>query len=70
MMDKGNQTSEDFQSSKGNSDMILLIALLAFIVFIAVAAFIIITDTNGLWYPGWGPDKIHPMLSQLTKSSY
>ena len=43
-MDKENQTSEDdFQSSAGNSDMILLIALLAFIVFIAVA---VLRDNN------------------------
>jgi hypothetical protein len=62
MMDKENQNSEDFLPTKGNSDMILLIALLVFIVFVAVAAFIIVTDTKGLWYPGWGPDEIRPML--------
>ena len=67
MMDKENQDSEDFQSIKGNSDMILLIALLAFIVFIAVAAFVIITDTKGLWYPGWEPGGIRPLLNQLMK---
>ena len=61
MMDKENQNSEDFLPTKGNSDMILLIALLAFIVFIVVAAFIIVTDTKGLWYPGWD-GGIRPML--------
>lgn len=68
MMDRENQTSEeDFQSSTGNSDMILLIALLAFIVFAAVAVFVIITDTKGLWYPGWEPGTMHPFLNQLMK---
>jgi len=61
-MGKENQNSEDFLPVKGTSDMILLIALLAFIVFVVVAAFIIVIDTKGLWYPGWGPDKIRPML--------
>ena len=56
MANRENQTSEeDSQSSAGNSDMILMIALLAFIVFLAVAFLFIIFDTRGLWYPGWGP---------------
>jgi len=55
MMDRDNGTSEvDVQPILGKSDKILLIALLAFIVFLAVAVFVIITDTRGLWIPGSG----------------
>ncbi len=60
-MDIENQKSEDSQSRTGKSDIILLIALIAFIVFIAVAAFIIIVYTKGLWYPGGG--GIQPFLN-------
>jgi hypothetical protein len=73
MANRENQTSEeDSQSSAGNSDMILMIALLTFIVFLAVAFLFIIFDTRGLWYPGWGPGEIHPggmypLLNQLMK---
>jgi hypothetical protein len=56
-MDKENQTPEDFQSSAGNFNMPLLIALLAFIAFVAVAVLLIIFDTRGL-YP---PPVMHPM---------
>lgn len=49
----------------GKSDTVLLIALLAFIVFLVVAVVFIIFDTRGLWYPGWGPDKMRPFLDQL-----
>ena len=55
-MDRENQALEDSQSSSRNSYKILLIALLAFIVFLAVAVFIILTDTRGLWYPGFDPN--------------
>jgi hypothetical protein len=70
MTERENQTFEvDSHSSAGNSDMMLLIALLAFIVFLAVAFLFIIFDTRGLWYPGWGPggEGIRPMLNQLMK---
>ncbi len=66
-MERENQTSEDSQSSAGNSDIILLIAIPAFIAFIAVAVFVIVADTKGLWYPGWEPGTFHPFLNQLMK---
>ncbi len=67
MMDKENQTSEeDSQSKTGNSDIILLIALIAFIVFVAVAVLMIIFDTRGLHYPNWDPGRIGPFLNLLT----
>lgn len=66
-MEWKDKESADSLSSAGNSDAILFIALLAFIVFIAVAVFIIIVDTKGLWYPGWGPGGMHPFLNQLMK---
>jgi len=67
MMKRENQSSEeDSQTSARNSDLKLLIGLIAFIVFVAVVAILIIIDTNGLYYPGWEPGKIHPFLTQLT----
>ena len=63
-MDMDEDTSEvDVQPILGKSDKILLIALLAFIVFLAVAVFVIITDTRGLWIPGSG--GIRPMHHDL-----
>jgi hypothetical protein len=51
MMDRGSQTSnEDVQSSVGKSDIVFLIALLAFIVFLVVAFVFIIFDTKGISY--------------------
>jgi RsiW-degrading membrane proteinase PrsW (M82 family) len=52
IMDRENQTpEEDFQSIKGNSDLILLIALLAFIMIVGVAVLLIIFDTRHLYPP-------------------
>jgi len=56
IMDREHQTPKDFQSSAGNFNMTLLIALLAFIAFVAVAVLLIVFDTRGL-YP---PPVIHP----------
>ena len=67
MANRENQTSEEDQPSAGNSDMILMIALLAFIVFLAVAFLLIIFDTRGLTYPGWEPGIMQPLLNQLMK---
>jgi hypothetical protein len=67
MMKRENQfADEDSQPSARNSDLILLIGLIALIVFVAVVAILIIIDTNGLYYPGWEPGKMHPFLNQLT----
>ena len=66
MMDRENQTfEEDSQSSGRNSDLILFIALLAFIVFVAVAVLLIIFDTRGL-YP---PPRMYPHTGFLWKAS-
>jgi hypothetical protein len=63
-MDMDEDTSEvDVKPILGKSDKILLIALLAFIVFLAVAVFVIITDTRGLWIPGSG--GMQPMHNDL-----
>jgi len=51
MMERENQISEEnSQSRTGNSDVFLLIALIAFIVFVAVAVLLIILDTRGQSY--------------------
>jgi hypothetical protein len=66
MMDRENQSAEeDSQSSARNSDLKLLIGLIVFIVFVAIVAILIIIDTNGLYYPGWEPGKMHPFLNHL-----
>lgn len=66
MMERKNQVSdEDSQPSAGNSDWILLIVLVALIVSVAIAVFLIIFETNGLYYPGWEPGKVHPFLNNL-----
>lgn len=50
-MDRENQTSEEnSQLRTGNSDILLLIALVAFIVLAAVAVLLIIIDTRGQSY--------------------
>ncbi len=65
-MEWANEASEENpQTIKGNSDITLLIALIAFVVFIAVAAFMIIVYTKGLYYPGWEPGTIHPFVAVI-----
>jgi hypothetical protein len=59
---------EKLESSEGGFDWILFIALVALIVFVAVAAVIIIFDTRGLYYPGREPSlgRLYPLLGKLT----
>jgi len=52
---------EHHESGLKTSDVVLLIAIAAFIIFLAVAVFIILTDTRGLRLPGGG---MHPNLHQ------
>ncbi len=63
--DGENPTLEgEHQSSVRRNDVILLIALSAFVVFLAVAVFIILIDTRGLWMRP--PGGIVPMYLNMT----
>jgi len=60
-MDRENQTSEEnSQLRTGNSDILLLIALVAFIVLAAVAVLLIIIDTRGQSYYA---DRVTPFFA-------
>jgi len=60
-MDRENQTSEEnSQLRTGNSDILLLIALVAFIVLVAVAVLLIIIDTRGQSYYA---DRVTPFFA-------
>ncbi len=64
-MERKNQVSDEDSQRAGNSDWVLLIVLVALIVFVTIAVFLIIFETNGLYYPGWEPGKVHPFLNHL-----
>lgn len=68
MTDGANQTHEGEYPSVKRKDVMLLIILFAFAVFLAVAVFLILIDTRGLWMRP--PGGIVPMYLSLTSRAF